>query len=144
MLLSHERASVTRQSASRIPHGGLVAFCSSAVYLFLKVPVMLGTPIIPKTPIVLKTPAVINKFPVYGPLFSLLQQVLLTPLLTFCATPSIIDHCSYVASCFRHQLGGLASLFYLSLSWPSGELCGGGQGPPSMIKYSFLGRHSNG
>jgi hypothetical protein len=77
MLLRDESASVTRQSASRIPHGGLVAFCSSAVYLFLKTPMMLKAPITPKTPIMLKTLAIINEVPAHGPLFSSLQQVLL-------------------------------------------------------------------
>jgi len=83
MLLRDQSASMTEQSASRIPHDGLVAFCSSAVYLFVKTPVMLKTPIIPKTPVIpkipimLKTPAVINEVAAHGPLFSLLQQVLL-------------------------------------------------------------------
>jgi len=77
MLLRDESASVTRQSASRIPHGGLVAFCSSVVYLFLKTSVILKAPITSKTPIMLKTLAIINEDLVHGPLFSLLQQVLL-------------------------------------------------------------------
>jgi len=77
MLLGHERASVTRQSASRIPHGGSVAFCSFAVYLFLKTPMMLKTPTIPRTPIMLKTLAIITEVPAHVPFFSLLQQVLL-------------------------------------------------------------------
>jgi len=77
MLLRDESASVTWQSASRIPHGGLVAFCSSAAYLFLKTPVMLKAPITPKTQIMLKTLVIINEVPAHGPLFSLLQEVLL-------------------------------------------------------------------
>jgi len=77
MLLRGESASVTWQSGSRIPHGGLVAFCSSAVYLFLKTAVMLKAQITPKTPIMLKTLANINEVPAHGLLFSLLQQVLL-------------------------------------------------------------------
>jgi len=38
---------------------------------------MLKAPIIHKTPIILKTLAIINEVPANGPLFSLLQQVLL-------------------------------------------------------------------
>jgi len=75
LLLGDESASVTRQSASRIPHGGLVAFCLSAVYLFLKTPVMLKAPIIHKTLIMLETLTTINEDLAHGPLFSLLQQV---------------------------------------------------------------------
>jgi len=80
MLLRDESASVTWQNASRIPHGGLVAFCSSAVYLFLKTPMMLKAPITSKTPMMLRTPVVTNEFPAERmdhSLFSLLQQVLL-------------------------------------------------------------------
>ena len=81
MLLGDKSAPVTWQSASGIPHGGIVAFCSSVVCLFLK------------TPMMLKTLAVINRVAEHGLLFSLLQQVLLCVLLTslkiFCATSSI-------------------------------------------------------
>ena len=65
MLLRDESALVTRQGASRILHGGLVAFCSSAAYLFLQTPMMLKTPIIPKTPIMLKTLVIINRVTVH-------------------------------------------------------------------------------
>jgi len=78
MLLRDQSASVTWQSASRIPHGALVAFYSSAVYLFLKTPVTLKTPIIPKTPIMFKTLVIvddIDEVPAHGSLFSLLHQV---------------------------------------------------------------------
>jgi hypothetical protein len=61
MLLRDQSASVTWQSASRIPHGGLVAFCSSAVYLFLETPMMPKTPIIPKITIMFKTLVIINR-----------------------------------------------------------------------------------
>ena len=64
MLLGDESAPVTWQNASRIPHGGIVAFCSSAVCLFLK------------TPMMLKTWAVSNRVAEHGLLFSFSQQVL--------------------------------------------------------------------
>ena len=91
MLLGDESAPVTWQSASRIPHGGIAAFCSSAVYLFLQTPTML------------KTLAVINRVAEHGLFsctFNLIDHILRYP----------VCHHSYVASRFTHQFGGLSCL----------------------------------
>ena len=74
MLLGNKSAPVTWQHASGIPHGGIIAFCSSAVCLFLQTPTML------------KTLAVIDRVAEHGISSSL---VLLTSLTIFCATPLI-------------------------------------------------------
>ena len=91
MFLGDQSAPVTWQRVSGIPHGGIVAFCSSAVCLFLQTPTML------------KTLALINKVAEHG-LFSCTFKFI-NYILRY-----TVDHHPYVASCFKHQFGGLSSL----------------------------------